>query len=183
MASTLSPVCSETIPICIPFGICFQHTLWSQLQSQVHNEKALKFPIMNRRTFVQLAALPALAAQTPAATTTAGRMKLGTQHGSSDDILRVLAALGVSHICTTLPSEKLDESWSVEGLAKLRERVNSFGIALEAVPLPLSSHYIAKSENPNIMLGKSPERDREIDNICQMIRYCAKDAIPTEKYN
>jgi len=138
---------------------------------------------MNRRTFVQLAALPALAAQTPAATTTAGRMKLGTQHGSSDDILRVLAALGVSHICTTLPSEKLDESWSVEGLAKLRERVNSFGIALEAVPLPLSSHYIAKSENPNIMLGKSPERDREIDNICQMIRNCAKAGIPTVKYN
>jgi mannonate dehydratase len=138
---------------------------------------------MNRRIFVQLAALPALSAQTLATAAPAGRMKLGTQHGSSDEILRVLAAFGVSHICSTLPSEKFDESWSVEGLTKLRERVNSFGIALEAVPLPLSSHYIAKSENPNIMLGKSPERDREIDNICQMIRNCAKAGIPTVKYN
>lgn len=138
---------------------------------------------MNRRTFVQLAALPTLAAQAPAAAAPTGRMKLATQHGSTDEILRVLAAFGVSHICSTLPSEKFDQSWSVEGLTKLRERVNSFGIALEAVPLPLSSHYIAKSENPNIMLGQSPERDREIDNICQMIRNCAKAGIPMVKYN
>ena len=54
---------------------------------------------------------------------------------------------------------------------------------LEAVPLPLSSAYITKSENPNIMLGKSPERDREIDNICQMIRNAAAAGIPALKYN
>ncbi|HEV2688749.1 MAG TPA: mannonate dehydratase, partial [Bryobacteraceae bacterium] len=139
---------------------------------------------MNRRTFVQLATLPALAAQaTSAPPPQSGRMKLGTQHGSTNEILRVIAALGVTHICSTLPSEKFDETWSVEGLTKLRERVNSFGIRLEAVPLPLSSHYITKSENPNIMLGKSPERDREIDHICQMIRNCAKAGIPMAKYN
>jgi len=110
-------------------------------------------------------------------------MKAGTQHGSSNEVLRVLAALGVNHVCSSLPSEKFDENWSVDGLIKLRERVESFGIRLGAVPLPLSSHYITKSENPNIMLGKSPERDREIDNICQMIRNCAKAGIPMVKYN
>jgi mannonate dehydratase len=68
-------------------------------------------------------------------------------------------------------------------LTKLRERVESFGIQLDCVPLPLSSSYITKAENPNIMLGKSPERDREIDNICQMIRNCSKAGIPTAKYN
>jgi mannonate dehydratase len=61
--------------------------------------------------------------------------------------------------------------------------VGSFGIELEAVPLPLSSAYITKSENPNIMLGKSPERDREIDDICQMIRNASKAGIRTLKYN
>lgn len=112
-----------------------------------------------------------------------GRMKLGTQHDSADDTLRVLAALGVNHVCSRLPSAKFDETWSPEGLTKLRERVESYGITLDMVPLPLSSSYITKSENPDIMLGKSPERDREIDDICQMIRNCAKAGIPAVKYN
>jgi mannonate dehydratase len=142
---------------------------------------------MHRRKFLELAALPAAAAARPQSKATnsaaPGRMKLGTQHGSSGDVLRVLAAFGVNHICGSLPSERFDEHWSVEGLVQLRERVESFGIRLEAVPLPLSSHYITKSENPNIMLGKSPERDREIDNICQMIRNCSTAGIGMVKYN
>ncbi len=120
------------------------------------------------------------AAQTAAKT---GRMKLGTQNQSSNEILPVLAALGVNHICSEIPSAKFDEAWSVEGLTKLRERVETFGVTLEAVPLPLSSSYITKSENPDIMLGKSPERDREIDNICRMIENCAKAGVPMVKYN
>ncbi len=48
--------------------------------------------------------------------------------------------------------------------------------------LPLSSGSIENSENPNIMLGRSPERDREIDNICQIIRNCAEAGIPSAKY-
>jgi len=110
-------------------------------------------------------------------------MKLGTQHDSSDEVLRVMAALGVDHICSRLPSAKFDENWSVEGLTKLRERVESFGLHLAAVPLPLSSSYITKSENPAIMLGKSPERDREIDDICKMIQNCSRAGIPIVKYN
>lgn len=110
-------------------------------------------------------------------------MKAGTQHSTSDEVLRVMAALGVNHICSTLPSPRLDENWSVEGLIRLRERVESHGLRLQMVPLPLSSAYITKSENPNIMLGKSPERDREIDGICQMIRNAARAGIPALKYN
>ena len=110
-------------------------------------------------------------------------MKAGTQHDSSDEALRVLAAFGVEHICSTLPSAKLDANWSVEGLARLRERVTSRGIQLDMVPLPLSSNYITKYESPEILLGKSPERDREIDDICQMIRNAAKAGIPALKYN
>ena len=57
-------------------------------------------------------------------------LKAGHQHRSSDADLRVLAALGVSHICSALPSRSFDENWSVEGLTKLRERIESFGIKL-----------------------------------------------------
>jgi mannonate dehydratase len=110
-------------------------------------------------------------------------MKVGTQHDSSDEALRALAAFGVNHICSRLPSARLDENWSVEGLTRLRERVESFGVKLDMVPLPLSSSYITKSENPDIMLGRSPARDRQIDDICQMIRNCARAGIPAVKYN
>jgi len=152
---------------------------------------------MHRRKFVRLAGLgattgaltrfqisaPAAAPQQPAKTPPRALMKVGTQHGSSDEILRVLAAFGVNHLCSSLPSAHLDERWSVEGLIKLRERVESFGLKLEIVPLPLSSSYITKAEHPQIMLGKSPERDREIDAICQMIRNAARAGIPAVKYN
>jgi mannonate dehydratase len=110
-------------------------------------------------------------------------MKVGTQHGSSDEVLRLLAAFGVNHVCSALPSARLDEHWSVDGLVKLRERVESFGLTLAMVPLPLSSRPIANAENPHILLGKSPERDREIDAICQMIRNVARAGIPALKYN
>ena len=139
---------------------------------------------IDRRQLFQLAAAGAAASGGQSATTAPkGRMKVGTQHGSTNEILKVLAAFGVNNICSTLPSPKFDEAWSVDGLKRLRERVESFGIKLECVPLPLSSSYITKSENPNIMLGKSPERDREIDNICQMIRNAAQTGIPMLKYN
>ncbi len=110
-------------------------------------------------------------------------MKVGTQHGASDEILRSLAALGVNNICGPLPSPAMDERWTAEGLVKLRERVESFGIRLDMLPLPLSSSYITHAENPNIMLGRSPERDREIDSICRMIRNASRAGIFTLKYN
>ncbi|MFZ0592454.1 MAG: mannonate dehydratase [Bryobacteraceae bacterium] len=142
---------------------------------------------LNRRSFHKAAGLAsaglALTSSFRAMASAPARMKLGTQHASDNDTLRVLAALGVTHICSQMPSARFDENWSVDGLKRLRERVESFGITLAAVPLPLSSAYIAKAENPDIMLGSSPERDREIDNICQMIRNCAQAGIPLLKYN
>ena len=77
---------------------------------------------MRRRDFFELSA--ALAAGQAPRVRAAGRplMKLGTQHGESDDILRTMAAFGVNHICAHTPSKQPDENWSVEGLTKLRER-------------------------------------------------------------
>lgn len=144
---------------------------------------------MERRVFLGGAAAaaavsgPAAAGGVQAPARTRARLRLGTQHGSDPETLGVLAALGVEHVCSTKPSDRLDEAWSVDGLTRLRERVESFGIKLEMVPLPMSSAYITRAEYPAIMLGKSPERDRAIDDICQMIRNAARAGIPAVKYN
>jgi len=156
---------------------------------------------MKRRDFVRLAGM-GLAASTAAGQRDAAAgqngttarpkvtpparkvlMKVGTQHDSSDETLSILAAFGVNHICSRLPSARFDENWSVEGLARLRERVETAGITLDMVPLPMSSNPIARAENPAIMLGKSPDRDREIDGICQMIRNTSRAGISALKYN
>jgi len=153
---------------------------------------------MNRREFVRLAGggmsagalaeavVSAQVAKTPATRAAASpkaKMKVGTQHGDSDEILRACAAFGVNNICGGLPSEKMDEAWSVDSLSKLRERVASHGISLDMVPLPMSSSEISRAEMPAIYLGKSPDRDRNLDDICQMIRNCARAGIFQAKYN
>lgn len=153
---------------------------------------------MNRREFVRLASagMPAAAlaeavvsaqiVRTPAATTAASPragMKVGTQHGHSDEILRACAAFGVNNICSGLPSAKMDEAWSVDGLSRLRDVVASHGISLDMVPLPMSSSEISGAEMPAIYLGTSPDRDRNIDDICQMIRNCARAGLMQVKYN
>ncbi len=154
---------------------------------------------MHRREFVKLAsgvatagalaermvetALASEQGSAKPATTGKALMKVGTQHGDSDAILRVLAGFGVNHICSLLPSRRMDEAWSVEGLTRLKERVESFGITLDMVPLPLSSSEISRSENPAILLARDPDRNRQLDDICQMIRNCARAGIPAAKYN
>jgi mannonate dehydratase len=109
--------------------------------------------------------------------------KLGMQDYATEDFLQVYAAFGIEHICSSLPSKRLDEKWSVEELLKERERIEAFGIHLDMLPLPLSSVEINKAEYPAIMLGKVPDRDKAIDDICQMVRNASKAGIPALKYN
>ena len=153
---------------------------------------------MNRREFVRLTgtgiaagALAETAVAAQVAAQPAGRtqrsaralMKAGTQHGDSDSILRVLAGFGVNHICSRLPSAKMDDAWTADALSRRREHVESFGLKLDMVPLPLSSSEISRSESPAILLAKEPDRQQQIDDICQMIRNTAKAGIPAVKYN
>ncbi len=145
---------------------------------------------MLRRTFLATAvAAPAVAAAQNVRKTTQKKankpflMKLGMQDHMSDEDLAVYSSIGVEAVCTALPSKRLDDKWSVEALEKERARVESYGIKLVMIPLPLSSVEIDKAEYPAIMLGKSPDRDRAIDDICQMIRNVAKAGIPAVKYN
>src|SRR5271165_6717724 len=104
---------------------------------------------MNRRQFIgttvagttalsaSLAPMPVDAEQARPAKK--ANLKAGHQGNSSDTDLRFLAAFGINHICSALPSRTLDANWSVEGLEKLKARVESFGVKLDMLPLPLSS--------------------------------------------
>ena len=157
---------------------------------------------MNRREFVRLASsglsagalaeavVSAQVARTPAQAAAVApkpspkaRMKVGTQQGDSEEVLRALAAFGVNNICGSLPSAKMDDMWSVDALSKRRDRVKAHGISLDMLPLPMSSAEISRAEMPAIFLGKDPDRDRNIDDICQMLRNCSRAGIHQVKYN
>ncbi len=151
-------------------------------------------PSSRRRFFTQAAAGAAaigLAGRPSAAgATSAGgrlppvRMHAGHQHDHSEATLRALAAFGVKNICSGQIGPATDEAaWSVDGLTRLRKHVESFGIKLDCVPLPLSSRYITKAEHPEILLAKDPERDRTLERLRTMIRNCGKAGIPMAKYN
>src|SRR5437588_3459493 len=121
---------------------------------------------MRRRDLFEMGAALAASQATAAAQPQrrGARMKLGTQHGESDDILRTMAAFGVNHIAGHTPSMQLDEKWSVESLTRVREHIETFGVKLDMLELPTNT-VLAKSGIKNILLGKSPERDRELDGI------------------
>ncbi|HXN21326.1 MAG TPA: mannonate dehydratase [Candidatus Dormibacteraeota bacterium] len=145
---------------------------------------------MRRRDFFELAAAGAVAtsisdttAKWPAkAPAKKANLKLGTQHGDSVNILKVMAALGVNHICALSPSLSNGEDWSVDALSRKRERIESFGLQAAALRL-LQPTTIAKSEIPNVMLGNSPKRDQEIDGICERVRNASRAGFPMLTYN
>ena len=113
-------------------------------------------------------------------------MHVGLQMGDlSDDNLQFAKQIGVDNIVTASTRELIPEGqgyWKAEDLKKLRERVESFGIEIDVMALPLSSHLISNAEKPGIMLGTA-DRDREIDEICECVRAAGEAGIPCLKYN
>ena len=109
-------------------------------------------------------------------------MYVGTQIRPRDDSdYKVWAQLGVRHVCVDPPGNP--HHWSLDDLNRHREHVESFGLTLDMVQLPLASRPIEEAESPNILLGKDPERQREIDSICRLIELLAAAGIPAAKYN
>jgi len=107
---------------------------------------------------------------------------VGTQIRPRDDSdYKVWAQLGVRHVCVDAPGNPHD--WSLDDLNRHREHVESFGLSLDMVQLPLSSRPVEEQESPHILMGKDPERQREIDSICALIERLAAAGIPAAKYN
>ncbi len=151
---------------------------------------------MKRRDF--LASVPATAgamaagraapAGTPGTQTPAARkvrMTAGCQRGPTDDrMLAFFRRHGVQHICGYPAPEDDPASWTPDALKRLRDRCAGHGVSLDMVQFPfMSSSHVDRTKRRAIMLGQEPERQREIDEACEIIRSCAAAGIPAVKYN
>ncbi|MGO7532711.1 mannonate dehydratase [Rhizobium leguminosarum] len=108
-------------------------------------------------------------------------MYLGTQVAArDDDDYRIFAQLGVKHINADPPGKP--SSWTLSDLERHRDKLESFGLILDMIQLPLPSQPIEKASYPDILLA-GPERDRQIDAVCKLIENTAAAGIPAVKYN
>ena len=108
-------------------------------------------------------------------------MYVGTQYehpAAGDDYFRHLNQLGIDHVCVN--PARPPTSWSADFLQRHREHLESFGLSLDMIQL---AHIgIAPGDHfPAIMLGTA-ERDREIEQVCEAIRFAAEAGIPALKY-
>lgn len=115
-----------------------------------------------------------------------GGPKLGCQSGpSTDEHFAFLARFGVRHVCASPIIEDPGRLCpTVEELNRLRESAKRHGLTLGMTDsLLLRSTLIDEEQHPAIMLGASPERDRDIAAFQQLLRNCAAAGIGTVKYN
>jgi mannonate dehydratase len=112
-------------------------------------------------------------------------MKLGCQSGpTTDQRLEFFARHGVLNICGYPEDADKKGYYSVEDISRLRDRCEKHKISLDLIAPPfLASSHIDRTARPAIMLGESPERDRDIEQIQMMIRNCARAGVPAIKYN
>ncbi len=141
---------------------------------------------MNRR---QLLSATAAAAAAPlalnAAPTPRAMMKLGCQSSpTSEQRLQFFARHGVQGICGYPEDSGKKGFFSVEDLSRIKERCEKYKVMLDCIePGFLASSHVDRTARPAIMLGQSPDRDRDIESVQNTIRNCAKVGIPTIKYN
>jgi mannonate dehydratase len=111
-------------------------------------------------------------------------MKVGCQSGgTSIENLEFKARHGVFNIDGGSPKIIEGVGWDLQDSMAKKEACEKYGISLDAYHFPLTSAGIDKVKYPNIMLGKSPERDREIEILQQMIQVAGKTGVHLLNYN
>lgn len=154
---------------------------------------------MNRRDFLAASASAAALAACSASEQTASEssapaveakpvsLYVGTQRGPTNEyMLQYFKRHGVNHICGQLGRPPYPERgyYSVEELTKAKELCEKHEIVLDMIAAPfLPSSHVDRENRPYIMLGKEPERQRDIDDINKTIENCAQVGIPAIKYN
>jgi mannonate dehydratase len=111
-------------------------------------------------------------------------MKVGCQHGGTETKnLEFWARHGVFNVDGGSPKFIEGVGWDLDDSLAKKEACEKYGISLDAYHLPLSSAGIERVAMPNVMLGKSPDRDREIEMMQQMISVAGKSGVKTLQYN
>jgi mannonate dehydratase len=116
------------------------------------------------------------------------KLRVGTQRrATSVAALQEFKRHGVNYWVGYPPAPPLAEGrgyWLPEEVEQTREFAEENGITMDMVALPLlTSSLVDDDPRPAIMLAKSPERDRDIEDIQKMIEACASAGVGAFKYN
>jgi mannonate dehydratase len=128
----------------------------------------------------------AAAAPEPAARPLRARLVLGCQkRPTTAEGVQIWQRFGVTHVCGGPdPKNPKRGYWTVEELSKVRDLCEKAKIILAMMWEPfLNSSHVDTVDRPAIMLGKSPERDRDIECFQKHIENCAAIGVPSVKYN
>jgi mannonate dehydratase len=146
---------------------------------------------MNRREFIAstsaaTAALTSGFAPAPAEAAQArpALMKVSADVAPEDARLKAIARYGIKNIVShpIIPDGRLYAT--VDELKAMRDAAERNGMSVDILTPPnLASSHIDREAHPAIMLGQSPDRDRDIEAVQTMIRNCATAGIPCIKYN
>lgn len=125
---------------------------------------------MNRRRFVSCSGGAAVvlaggreSSPVSAATPQRALMQLGTETGISEERLKYLARFGVKNVCAGPKPQDGRLYLAVDELKRMRDAADKHGISVDLLNPPfLASNHVDTEKYAAIMLGKSPERDREI---------------------
>jgi mannonate dehydratase len=110
-------------------------------------------------------------------------MKAGCQFGPiTTESLEFRARHGIYNIDGRSPKMIAGVGWDLDDSLAKREACEKYGISLDAYHLPIPSRA-GNVPFGNIMLGKSPERDREIEMLQQMITVAGKTGVHCLNYN
>jgi mannonate dehydratase len=130
-------------------------------------------------------AAPSTTAQTRPTTAGRVRMVVGCQRSpTTEKMLMNFKRHAVDHICGYPPNQQERGSWTAESLKRLRDLCESHEVTLDMVQFPfMSSSSADRGDRKAIMLAKEPERQQEIDEVCEIVKNCAAAGIPAIKYN
>jgi mannonate dehydratase len=107
---------------------------------------------------------------------------VGTQIEPRDDSdCEVWAQLGVTHVCVDPPGSA--DEWNLDALRRHKDHIESFGLSLDMVQLPISSGPLEAADKPHVLIADGPEWQREVDSLCRLIERIGAAGIPAAKYN
>jgi mannonate dehydratase len=144
---------------------------------------------MHRRDFLTAtgaaALVPAVSAARPPSERKPVKMHVGCQRKpTSAEMLRYFKRHGVEHIVGYPEFPRERGYWTAEDVRKLRDLGDKHGVSVDVVAFPfLTSSHIDREERGAIMLGKDPDRGRDMDHLHKMIAACAQAGVPAIKYN
>ena len=104
------------------------------------------------------------------------RIGVGQAARATDEYLAFASQLGVSGVQLNTPDLPGERRWEVGDLIALREKVEGYGLELEAIENVPNAFY------EDAMLGR-PGRDEDIENVAATIRNMGTAGIPVLGFN